>query len=80
MEKNISIEYSKGRFLPSSKILTAQVYTKEQKNGDGSPSGNHVIRVAIELDSDNPKGTTVYSDPFSTMEEARNFAVNLTSR
>lgn len=79
MEKNISIEYAKGRFLPSSKILTAQVYTKEQKFPDGSPSGQHVIRVAIELNTDNPKGATVYSDPFSTMEEARNFAINLTS-
>lgn len=64
-------EYQKGRFVNAKKILSANIYRK--KTGQVGPDGNELeeIRVAIDLESSDPKNACVYAGPFNNEEEAR---------
>lgn len=66
-------EFANGRFVNPARILTANVYSKEQRDGEGKSTGASVLRVAIELDSKDSAKASVYSDPMPSMDAARSY-------
>ena len=71
--KIMLFEYQKGRFLNTSKVITASVYNKDTgKTSDIDGSKVIEIRVAIDLDSVNKYKSTVYTGPFKSEQEAIN--------
>jgi len=61
-------EIAPGRFIVSSRIVAANIYTKDNK-----------VRVAISLDTVNTEERTVFSAQMATNEEAKAFILNMNS-
>lgn len=55
-------QYAQNKFVNPKRIIAANAYQKED-----------VLRVAIDLDVSDAAKSTVYSDPFKTVEECNQF-------
>lgn len=57
------IEYAKGRYLNSAKIVSAVIFSKQGQEVDDHGNYPEIWKVAIDLDVANPEKNVVYSNP-----------------
>jgi len=64
--ENKMFKYANGRYINPTKILTANVYQKDDK-----------YRVAIDIDVKEASKNVVYSDTFETAQAAESFIIGM---
>jgi hypothetical protein len=75
MSKNM-IEYRPGRYVNPKRIISANVFKKDEIDNNGIPTGKTVIRVAFDLDVKDINKSVVYSDSFPTVQAAHNYILD----
>lgn len=70
-------EFTRGRFIDPKRIIGANIYKKDVRDAQGQSTGTTEIRVAIDLETSDPKGACVYAGPFESEEHARNYIASL---
>lgn len=70
-------KYAPGRFVQPSKIITANVYQKEERDNEGRPTGGNVLRVAIDLDVKESSRNVIYSEPMPSLAAAEAFIASI---
>ena len=71
------MEYRKGRYVNPSRIISANVYRKDEIDTSGIPTGRQIIKVAFDLDCTDINQRVIYSDAFPTIEAAHNYILDL---
>lgn len=75
----LDFEYAKGRFLNSSKVVDAAIYTKQATTADADGQYPVVIRVAISMDTEHKDKAVLYSDVMTDDKAARAFIASVPS-
>lgn len=70
-------QYAKNRFINPEKIIGASIYSKQTETPNDEGKYPVILRVAIDLDVKEAPKATVYSDPFNSEEEAKNFLLTI---
>lgn len=77
MEKKPKIEYAKNRWLNPEKIIDAAVYSKQSESADANGNYKIVWRIAFKVDVQSEVKQQLYSDPFDTEKEARDWLLQI---
>lgn len=73
----MNFEYAKNRFVNPKKIVDANVYSKQAQAPNENGHYPVTIRVALSIDTENKEKGTIYSDPFPSETEAREYIKNI---